>query len=130
MDNNKKYLSNNITIEKLKNKGKNDNKNIVQISLFNHSNNNNSNCTTFPDLMNKNKNYGKNFLSSNQNCENIKLKSNKSKKEESINNNQMTKKIKTIAIVIKITTYLICWIKMRFTVEIKIAIISLIIYLQ
>ena len=91
MDNNKKYLSNNITIEKLKNKGKNDNKNIVQISLFNHSNNNNSNCTTFPDLMNKNKNYGKNFLSSNQNCENIKLKSNKSKKEESINNNQMTK---------------------------------------
>ena len=91
MDNNKKYLSNNITIEKLKNKGKYENNNIVHISLINQSNKNNSNCTTFPDLMNKNKNFGKNYMSNNKNSENIKLKSNKRKKEESINNNQLKK---------------------------------------
>ena len=91
MDDNKKYLSNNITIEKLKTKGKYDNSNIVHISLINQSNNNNSNCTTFPDLMKKNKNFGKNYMINNQNCENIKLKSNNRKKEEPINNNQLKK---------------------------------------
>ena len=91
MDDNKKYLSNNITIEKLKTKGKYDNSNIVHISLINQSNNNNSNCTTFPDLMKKNKNFGKNYMINNQNYENIKLKSNNRKKEEPINNNQLKK---------------------------------------
>ena len=90
MDNNKKYLSNNITIEKLKNKGKNDNSNIVQISLINQSSNNN-NCTTFPDLMNKNKNVGKNYMNNKQNSENIKLNSNKNKKEQSISKSQLKK---------------------------------------
>ena len=92
MDNNKKYLSNNITIEKLKNKGKYDNNNIVHISLMNQNiNKNNNNCTTFPDLMNRNKNVGKNYINNNQNSENIKLKSNKRKKEEPVNNSQLKK---------------------------------------
>lgn len=94
MDNNKKYLSNNITIEKLKTKGKYDNSSIVHISLNNQSsNNNNSNCTTNPDLINKNKNFGKNYMSNNQNYENMKLKNKKSrsKKEEPLNNKQLKK---------------------------------------
>jgi len=89
MDNNK-YISNNITIEKAKNNNrKYENSNIVHISLINQSNNNKSEIT-FPELLNNN-DFGKNYINSNLNCEKIKNKSNKNKREDLINYNQFNK---------------------------------------
>lgn len=90
MDNNK-YISNNITIEKAKNNRKYENSNIVHISLINQSNNNNNKSDmTFPDLLNNN-DFGKNYINSNQNCENVKNKINKNKREDLINYSQFNK---------------------------------------
>jgi len=89
MDNNK-YISNNITIEKSKNNKKFDNSNIVHISLINQSNNNNKSEMAFPDLLNNNE-FGKNYINSNINCENIRNKGNKYKREDLINYNQFNK---------------------------------------
>ena len=86
MDNNKN-MSNNITIEKSKNNRKFDNSNIVHISLINQKNNDNSSNMTFPDLLNNNE-FGRNYINSNQNCENIKNKNNKQKRDDLINYNQ------------------------------------------